>query len=294
MFDMIVLSFWTDSTRVATFTLNHEQRNRYFNFSPGVKGMWHTLRHWEYISERAGDDDGKTSWTTEEVKLRQYLKVITFHYEQVAYFLDRLRNITEADGSLLDHSMILYGSPLCRRTSACLQAVARHDSRESRRETEYRSTPFSSRSPTGRSLPEHDGRHGGTNETLRRNRKSTGHLILATCLINPGSHSTVSTCGSMPYIPRSTFFMTASFTKKDTTYEFSLKASARSVSALLDARILAFSDALRLGFWLPFKLVIGPQLHSSQADNLLHMSGKMRNAVRDRSQPGSLKSLNHP
>ena len=111
MFDMIVLSFWTDSTRVATFTLNHEQRNRYFNFSPGVKGMWHALRHWEYISERAGDDDGKTSWTTEEVKLRQYLKVITFHYEQVAYFLDRLRNITEADGSLLDHSMILYGSP---------------------------------------------------------------------------------------------------------------------------------------------------------------------------------------
>ena len=111
MFDMIVLAFWTDSTRVATFMLDHEQSNRYFNFLPGVKGMWHALSHWKDISGKTEDDDGKTSWNTKEVKLRQYLKVITFHHEQVAYFLDRLRNITEADGSLLDHSMILYGSP---------------------------------------------------------------------------------------------------------------------------------------------------------------------------------------
>ena len=39
MFDMIVLAFWTDSTRVATFMLDHEQSNRYFKFLPDVKGM---------------------------------------------------------------------------------------------------------------------------------------------------------------------------------------------------------------------------------------------------------------
>jgi hypothetical protein len=111
MFDMMVLAYWTDSTRVATFMLDHEQSNRYFNFIPGVMGMWHALSHWGDISGRTEDDDGKTSWTSKEVKLGQYLQVIAFHHKQVAYFLDRLSKIKEQDGSLLDHSMILYGSP---------------------------------------------------------------------------------------------------------------------------------------------------------------------------------------
>ena len=102
---------YPDSARVATFMLHHEQSNRYFNFLPGVKGRWRAPSYWKDISGKTEDDDENTSWNTKEVKLRQYLKVITFHHEQVAYFLDRLRNITEADGSLLDHSMILYGSP---------------------------------------------------------------------------------------------------------------------------------------------------------------------------------------
>ena len=111
MFDMMVLAYWTDSTRVATFMLDHEQSNRYFNFLPGVKGMWHALSHWRDISGRTEDDDGKTSWTSRDVKRAQYLKVIEWHHRQVAYFFNRLKSIREGDGTLLDHSLILYGSP---------------------------------------------------------------------------------------------------------------------------------------------------------------------------------------
>lgn len=59
MFDMIVLAFWTDSTRVETFMLDHEQSNHYFNFLPSVKGMWYALSHWKDMSGKTEDDDGK-------------------------------------------------------------------------------------------------------------------------------------------------------------------------------------------------------------------------------------------
>ncbi len=111
MFDMIVLAYWTDSTRVATFMLDHEQSNRYFNFISGVKGMWHAISHWRDISGKTEDDDGKTSWSSKEVKYNQYLKIIEYHHEQVAYFLNRLSQIEEGGSTLLDRSMILYGSP---------------------------------------------------------------------------------------------------------------------------------------------------------------------------------------
>jgi hypothetical protein len=111
MFDMMVLAYWTDSTRVATFMLDHEQSNRYFNFIPSVKGMWHAISHWRDISGKTEDDDGQTSWTSSEVKFNQYLTIIKYHQEQVAYFLGRLNEIEEGDGTLLDNSMILFGSP---------------------------------------------------------------------------------------------------------------------------------------------------------------------------------------
>jgi hypothetical protein len=111
MFDMMVLAYWTDSTRVASFMLDHEQSNRYFNFLPEVKGMWHAISHWRDISGKTEDDDGKTSWSSKEIKYNQYLTIIKYHQDQVAYFLNRLKEIEEGDGTLLDHSMILYGSP---------------------------------------------------------------------------------------------------------------------------------------------------------------------------------------
>ena len=111
MFDMMVLAYWTDATRVASFMLDHEQSNRYFDFIPEVRGMWHALSHWGDISGKTEDDDGQTAWTSKEVKRQQYLKVINYHHQQVAYFFERLKTIKEGDGTLLDNCLILYGSP---------------------------------------------------------------------------------------------------------------------------------------------------------------------------------------
>ncbi len=112
MLDMMVLAFWSDATRVCTFMLDHGQSNRYFNFIPGVRGTWHALSHYRDISGKTEDDDGKTSWDSVESKRDMYSAVTMWHTEQVAYLLGRLRQIDDGDGTLLDNSMIVYGSSL--------------------------------------------------------------------------------------------------------------------------------------------------------------------------------------
>ena len=112
LMDMIVMAFWADATRVCTFMMDHGQSNRYFNFIDGVSGTWHALSHWKDISGKTEDDDGKTSWSSREQKRGMYNRVTTWHTQQVAYLLDRLDRIKEQDGSLLDNSMIVYGSSL--------------------------------------------------------------------------------------------------------------------------------------------------------------------------------------
>ncbi len=113
MFDMMTLAFWADATRVSTFMLDHGQSNRYFNFVDGVQGTWHALSHWKDASGNTEDDDGITSWKSPDEKREQYNLVTKWHHEQVAYFLGRLKSIKEPDGSsLLDNSMIVYGSSL--------------------------------------------------------------------------------------------------------------------------------------------------------------------------------------
>ena len=112
MMDMIALAFWSDSTRVCTFMMDHGQSNRYFNFIDGVKGTWHALSHWKDTSGKTEDDDGKTSWSSRDEKRGMYNKVTQWHTEQVAYLLKRLSNIKESGNRLLDNSMIVYGSSL--------------------------------------------------------------------------------------------------------------------------------------------------------------------------------------
>ena len=112
MMDMIVLAFWSDATRVATFMMDHGQSNRYFDFIDGVKGTWHALSHWKDISGKTEDDDGKTSWASRDEKRMMYNRVTQWHTELVAYLLGRLKAIEENGGNLLDNSMIVYGSSL--------------------------------------------------------------------------------------------------------------------------------------------------------------------------------------
>ena len=113
MFDLVVMAFWADATRICTFMLDQGQSNRYFNFIEGVEGTWHALSHWKDASGKTEDDDGVTSWRNVKEKKAMYNLVTQWHHEQVAFFLARLKSIQEpTGGSLLDNSMILYGSNL--------------------------------------------------------------------------------------------------------------------------------------------------------------------------------------
>ena len=112
MMDMIALAFWADATRVCTFMMDHGQSNRYFNFIDGVNGTWHALSHWKDISGKTEDDDGKTSWSSRDEKRTMHNRVTAWHTEQVAYLLGRLKSIKNQHGSLLDQTMVVYGSSI--------------------------------------------------------------------------------------------------------------------------------------------------------------------------------------
>ncbi|MFN3323279.1 MAG: DUF1552 domain-containing protein [Bryobacteraceae bacterium] len=96
MLDILILAFWTDSTRIATFMFGDAQSSQNYSFLPGVNGSWHGLSHHTDIeSTRA-----------------QYEKIINWNMEQFAYFLNKLKSLKEGDSTLLDNSIILFGSSL--------------------------------------------------------------------------------------------------------------------------------------------------------------------------------------
>lgn len=91
--DMLVLAFQTDSTRIATMVFANEGSNKSYNWIDVPDGH-------HYLSHHQGDAE----------KQDKIARINLFHVEQLAYFLGRLKEIPEGDGTLLDHSMILYGS----------------------------------------------------------------------------------------------------------------------------------------------------------------------------------------
>jgi hypothetical protein len=93
MYDLMALAFAADLTRVATFVLADEGSNRSYKFLDVPEGH-HELSH------HGGDPD-------KHAKIR---KINRFHVEQLAYFLGKLKSTQEGDQSLLDNSMIVYGS----------------------------------------------------------------------------------------------------------------------------------------------------------------------------------------
>lgn len=93
MGDLLVLAFQTDVTRVATFVVANEGSNKPYAFI-GVPEGHHDLSH-------HGNDKAKKA---------KIAKINTFHVAQLAYILGKMKSIKEGDGTLLDHSMIAYGS----------------------------------------------------------------------------------------------------------------------------------------------------------------------------------------
>jgi hypothetical protein len=97
MLDIMVLAFWTDSTRIATFMIGEAQSDRRFGFLDGVGGTsWHGLSHHR----------------NEANTLAQYEKIATWHVAQFAYLVDKLRSLKEGQTSVLDNSMILFGATI--------------------------------------------------------------------------------------------------------------------------------------------------------------------------------------
>jgi hypothetical protein len=94
MFDMLLLAFQTDSTRVATFLLAHDGSNRSFA-EIGVSEGHHDLSH---------------HFNNEE-KIQKIADIDLWYVQQFATFLKKMEATKDVDGkSLLHNSMILYGS----------------------------------------------------------------------------------------------------------------------------------------------------------------------------------------
>lgn len=93
MFDLQWLAFQSDTTRVVSFQLAREASNRTYP-EIGVPDPHHPITH-----------HGKNP-----EKLAKIAKINQFHVSLFAEFLAKLKTTPEADGSLLDHSIFLYGS----------------------------------------------------------------------------------------------------------------------------------------------------------------------------------------
>jgi len=94
MYELMVLAFQTDSTRVATLLLAHDGSNRSFN-QIGISEGHHDLSH----------------HMNKEDRVQKVAEIDLWYVRQFAKFLNRLREVEDVDGSpLLDNSMIVYGS----------------------------------------------------------------------------------------------------------------------------------------------------------------------------------------
>ena len=93
LFDLIALAYRADLTRVASYIMVAEGTNRTYNHI-GVSDSFHPVSH-------HANDMGR---------LEKLVKIQTWHVERFAAFVGKLAAVPDGDGTLLDHSMFLYGS----------------------------------------------------------------------------------------------------------------------------------------------------------------------------------------
>jgi hypothetical protein len=95
MFDLQVLALQTDMTRVIAFKTGRDAQNRVFPES-GSSQPFHPASH-----------HGGT-----EPRVLEFNKICKYRVSQMAYFLDKMKNTMDGDKSLLEKSMIIWGSPM--------------------------------------------------------------------------------------------------------------------------------------------------------------------------------------
>ncbi len=95
MSDMMVIAFQTDMTRVISFMMAREGSNRSYR-SIGVSDGHHSVTHHQ----------------NEPEKIAKTMKIDELHVKTFAYLVDKMSKTPDGDGSLLDHSLLLYGSSI--------------------------------------------------------------------------------------------------------------------------------------------------------------------------------------
>jgi hypothetical protein len=95
MMDLQVIAYQTDLTRVITFMIGREQNTRVYD-ELGFSDAYHPLSHHQ----------------NDPAKIAKVIEINTLHTKMLAYFLDKMRSTRDGDGSLLDHSIIVYGSAI--------------------------------------------------------------------------------------------------------------------------------------------------------------------------------------
>ena len=93
MFDLVALAYQANMTRVFTFMMAAEVSGQTYNHI-GVSDAFHPLSH----------------HNNEPAKMDRLVKVQTYHTQVFAKFLDKLAAMPDGDGTMLDHSLFLYGS----------------------------------------------------------------------------------------------------------------------------------------------------------------------------------------
>ena len=93
MFDLIALAFQADLTRVASYIMVAEGTNRTYNHI-GVPDSFHPVSH------HANDLD----------RINKLVKIQTWHVEKFSEFVKKMAETPDGQGSLLDHSIFMYGS----------------------------------------------------------------------------------------------------------------------------------------------------------------------------------------
>ena len=95
MFDLQVLAFRSDTTRVFSLKLGRDASPRVYPES-GVDRPFHATSH------HGGRED----------RVKQFARINEYHVSMVPYFLEQLQQVNEGDGTLLDKTMVMYGSAM--------------------------------------------------------------------------------------------------------------------------------------------------------------------------------------
>jgi len=95
MFDLQALAFASDTTRVFAFKLGRDASNRVYAES-GYKAAFHSASHHQDRDDR----------------ITEFAKINKYHVSMVPYFLNKLKNTPDGDATLLDNTLLVYGSPM--------------------------------------------------------------------------------------------------------------------------------------------------------------------------------------